>query len=164
MTTDIRLQFVTERGLCAALIRWLTGGDISHVDAVMPGRSEWLIGSRLDRRGGMPSGVGIRPRAYRDFTRVVRATIEVEPEQAGKFYAFLDAQMGKPYDWRTVVALAAGRDWRDDGAWACAELIARGLEVAGVFGGPLYLAANKIAPVPLALALSALPNVRFESY
>ena len=112
----------------------------------------------------MPPGVQIRPRAYSDFSRVVRAYIEVEQRQADAFYGWLDQQLGKPYDWLSIISFAVGRNWRNDEAWFCSEIQARALELAGVFTKPLYLAANKIAPVPLALAISALPSARFETY
>lgn len=47
----------------------------------------------------------------------------------GMARAFLAEQIGRPYDWRAVFGWAgAGRDWRDDYAWFCFELVAGAIE------------------------------------
>ncbi len=158
-TSEVRLQFVTERTIGSALIRWFTAGPISHVDAMLP--SGRLFGARWDRAGGCPQGVWPRPPDYHRFTRKVIATIAATPAQRTAWLDFLRQQKGKPYDWRAIVGFAFNRDWREDDSWDCSSLQARAIEVAGICP-PLYLATNKITPAALALAISAMPNAHLE--
>jgi uncharacterized protein YycO len=37
---------------------------------------------------------------------------------------FLDAQVGKPYDWTAVAGIMLHRDWQEDDSWFCSELAA----------------------------------------
>lgn len=45
--------------------------------------------------------------------------------------AFARSQLGKPYDWAGVIGIGLHRDWEDDSAWFCDELV----EAACVAGG-----------------------------
>jgi len=153
----IRLQFVAERDLGSAAIGWFSAGHLSHVDAVLPdGR---LFGARSDHAGGVPPGVWERPPGYARFARRVIATIPARPAAKIRWRCFLEEQRAKPYDRLAILAFAVNRDWREDDSWICSELQARALEYADIVP-PLYLACNKITPVALALAVSALPGVR----
>jgi hypothetical protein len=154
---EISLQFVAERALGSAAIGWFSAGHLSHVDAVLP--DGLLFGARSDRVGGRPSGTWARPPGYLRFSRRVVATLPASEEQHALWRAFLAAQTGKPYDWRALWGFVFNRDWRQEDSWICSELQARALEVAGLVP-PLYLAANKITPVALALAISAVPGAR----
>jgi hypothetical protein len=75
-----------------------------------------------------------------------------------EYYAFVKAQVGKPYDTAAIVAFALDRNWRTPDAWFCDELVAAGLEQAGVVRKlapcvnrldvrDLYLVVSAIAPV-----------------
>lgn len=56
-------------------------------------------------------------------------TIDLRDEAAAA--SWLLAQVGKPYDWRACWGLAiSSREWRDDYAWFCFELVA-GAALAG---------------------------------
>lgn len=81
--------------------------------------------------------------------------IPVSDLQNAAFYAFLHSQVGKPYDSEAIWAFLFNRNWRETHSWICSELQAAGLEHAAVTPR-LYLAANKITPVSLALAASAV--------
>jgi hypothetical protein len=54
------------------------------------------------------------------------------------YWDVLREQIGKPYDTLAIVAFALDRDWRSPDAWFCDELVAAGLEHAGL--------AHKLAP------------------
>lgn len=149
----IYLQFVRQAALTSDLIAWLSQGHVSHVDCVLPNGN--LLGSRSDRVGGKPVGVQIRPPDYEKFILKEVLTVPAKPKQERDFYTFLDAQLGKPYDHAAIWGFVTGRNWRDDDSWICSELQAAGLEAAGIVP-PLYLAANKISPGSLALAVSAI--------
>lgn len=152
----IRLQFVCENALSSEAIAWFSAGHFSHVDAVTSDHDlAALVGARSDFVGGAPSGVELRPYNYATFNRRVIFDIPAKPDQKRKFWSFLDDQIGKPYDHQAIWAFLFNRDWREQDSWICSELQAAALEYAGVLP-PLYLAANKITPVALALALSAI--------
>lgn len=51
--------------------------------------------------------------------------------------AWLSWQIGKPYDWRACFGFLTGsRDWRDDTAWFCFELIAGYIEAGSDYRFP----------------------------
>lgn len=156
---DIELQFVSEDTLGSHLIGWFSAGHLSHVDAV-EGEGLWrngLLGARTDHN----TGVQIRPLNYARFTRRVLATIPASDIQYGLWRKFLWDQIGKPYDKLAIFGFLVNRNWRDEDAWFCSELQARALEVAGIVEN-FYLACNKITPVALALAVSAIPGARLD--
>jgi uncharacterized protein YycO len=47
--------------------------------------------------------------------------------------SFLHAQIGKPYDWRAILGWATSdREWADDSAWFCFELVAAAAQAGGL--------------------------------
>ena len=149
----IVLQFVEGSGFGAALIKYYDHGLYSHVDSVLPDGT--LLGARDDVIGSIPSGVQIRPANYVGSETVLRVTIPCTDAQEAAYYAFVRAQLGKPYDETSIAAFALGRDWRADDSWFCSELCAAGIEASGLVS-PLSAPANKIAPDDLLLVISAL--------
>ena len=148
----LQFQLSRQTGLVSAAIAWFSSGWPSHIDVVLP--TGELLGARSDNVGG-GSGVRVRPPDYAPFARKCRLRREAAPEQERRFYAFLRAQVGKPYDSTAIVGFVAGRDWRDPSAWFCAELAMAAVEHAGLCS-LLFLTANKITPVGAGLVLSAL--------
>ncbi len=139
----ITLQFVTEANIGSWAIRLGTHSDFSHVDVVMSdGR---LLGARSDT--AMP-GVAIRKPDYAVFTRVQRVLLPVSFADAWHeetpFYNFLRAQLGKPYDWKSIVGFVINRDWRETDSWFCSELVIAALETAGIV--KVATTANRITP------------------
>lgn len=159
----ITLQFVREAKITSSMIAWFSAGVVSHVEAILP---EGLLGSyqRTVVDGGLtiPSGVAVRPLGYAALAVRVVFDVPVSTRSNGKWLAFLRSQLGKPYDWPAIAGFVTGRDWREPDSWICSELQAAALEEAGIVP-PLYLAANKITPAALALAISAIPGVAFRS-
>ncbi|MDP3425508.1 MAG: hypothetical protein Q8S32_17340 [Burkholderiaceae bacterium] len=45
--------------------------------------------------------------------------------------AAASSQVGRPYDWTAIAGLALRRNWQEDDAWFCTELIAWAFEQAG---------------------------------
>lgn len=80
-------------------------------------------------------------------------------KKAAYFYAFLNDQIGKKYDFLGIMSFVLNRDWRDDQRWFCSELITSGLEKCGYFEYRLANTENKITPIGLLLALSAKTNI-----
>lgn len=146
------LQFSLQNALSSRTIAWFSAGHFSHVDAVTP--SGGLLGARAEPVDGIPAGVFTRPWNYANFQRRVFLAVPSTPIQSYRFWTFLAGQIGKPYDRQAIWGFIIGRDWRETDSWICSELIAKALEYAGVIGN-LYVPANKITPVSLAVAVSA---------
>jgi uncharacterized protein YycO len=143
------LQFSTQDDPESWAIRRYSHSEFSHVDLVLPNGQ--LLGARLE------GGVRIREAGYAAWSKTLVVTLETE--RAGAVYDAAFTQLGKPYDRWAIAAFALGRDWRDDGAWYCSELIAWALEQAGFFPRPLWLPVAKITPGDLLLVLSAFASV-----
>jgi uncharacterized protein YycO len=117
----ITLQFVTESGWQSALIRWFTWSDYSHVDFLLADGS--LLGARLD------GGVKIRPSNYANF----KAKGIYQIEAPGTVLDYAKKQLGKPYDARGILNFGLHRrNWRDESAWFCSELVAAAFEQGGL--------------------------------
>ena len=153
----LTLQFAIEAGLSSRLIRWFSHGPYTHVDVVLP--EQKLLGARSDCPVNGKTGVQARPENYAKFVHVRRVKLSVTPSQEVLFYSFLKRQIGKPYDWRAILAFVFDRNWRNADAWYCSELVAAALEYAGVIPAYIYAPANKITPDDLLLILSALFDI-----
>lgn len=123
----------------------------THAEAVMPDES--LLGSHFI------GGVMIRPKGY-DASPVTApplrdlvVALDTTPDQEDAWWAFLRAQVGKPYDVTAIAGLALNRDWRAADSWFCSELMAAGLEACG-YVGKLSSTDNHISPRDLLLVLS----------
>ncbi len=147
----ITLQFVAMNDPASEAIRLFERGWPSHVDAVLPGG---LLGARSDTIGGKPPGVQLRALDYEAFDKRLLVHLPATPDIEARFLAFLQSQLGKPYDKLAIAAFAVGRDWRTPDAWFCSELVAAALEQSGWFPAPLSNAANEITPRDLLLAVS----------
>lgn len=153
----IRLQFSRQAGIASGTIAWFSSGHLSHVDAILPDGT--LLGARSDSVGGQPPGVWIRPSDYAKFVTTVVMEIPCGAWQEKKYYDFLYAQQKKGYDKWAILAFAANRDWREPDSWICSELQAAAGEHAEIWP-KLFLTANKITPVALALGCSFLKGTK----
>jgi len=155
----VQIRFVTGRGFVSDLIsRGEYGFWATHAEAVMPDAS--LLCAHID------GGVQARPHGYdaATTTRERIATIAMTPDQAQRFYAFLRAQLGKPYDMRVIEQIAASaflgeRDWRQPDHWICSELQAGALEDCGFYPTPLATDVHHITPRDLLLNLNGRAGV-----
>ena len=148
----IKLQFVCEAALSSQVIAWFSSGHFSHVDAVL--NNGYLIGARYDTCGGQLPGVRIRPPGYHKFTRRVIMDVPATPAQTKKFYDFMLAQQGKPYDREAIWAFLFNRDWREDDSWICSEVVSAAGEASVL--PRLFSPVWKITPGACALAFSAV--------
>lgn len=143
----ITLRLVSEKKSFASfIIRRVTYSPFSHVDVVMPDGT--LLGAR------MSGGVQARPANYAKFDTVALFTIQLPADDEAKFYAFLHAQLGKPYDKSGIANLAIqNRNWHDDDSWFCSELVAAAFEHAG---HPLVIVPNADRVTPRDVSISPL--------
>jgi hypothetical protein len=153
-TAAVKLQFVLGNDFSSTLIAWFNSGHFSHVDSV--GADGTLTGARS--AGPIHPGVWTRPANYTTWRRRVTMSIPCTPGQYAKYWAFIDAQYGKPYDKSAIFAFLIDRNFHDPDEWFCSELVTAALEAAGLIG-TLFEGANKVAPTPLALVVSSIPDV-----
>ena len=100
-------------------IAYLSVGDFSHAEILLDdGR---LLGARADSVGGAPPGVQIRTQDYAEWTRKVVIAVPCTLGQKTVALAFATAQIGKPYDPRSIEAFFLARDWRSPQSrhWSC---------------------------------------------
>jgi hypothetical protein len=156
----MRWQFVKGTSWTSEQIALFGAGQFSHVDTIGP--DERLIGARSDLitvgATTYPAGVQWRPPNYELWAERVIVSLNVTPEQEAAYWAYMDLQIGKPYDKLAIVAFIVGRNWRDDDAWFCSELVIACCEQAGICP-LLYVRSNKVTPVACAMVLSALGGV-----
>lgn len=152
------LQFVRGDDFGAKAIMWFSHAPYSHVDTVLPDGS--LYGARSDSVGGQPPGVQGRDPSYVSGQSVLRILVSMPPAMEAKYFDFILAQKGKPYDKTAIWGFGFNRDWRETDSWFCSELVAAGLEACDYFGHPIALDANKITPADLILALSVKQGIQ----
>lgn len=80
------------------------------------------------------------------------SSVDVDVADVAALLAFLNSQVGKPYDWRAILAFPFRGSWQKRDAWFCSELVYEALRVGG---GKLpdRLPANRITPRDLWVAL-----------
>jgi hypothetical protein len=146
----ITLRFVAGHSLVDETIkRFEYGFWADHAEAVLPD-GKTIIGAYLG------TGVAKRPRDFDkgDFDEDLYVEIDVTDEQQDAFYAFLEQQVGKPYDTKAVIGIGLARNWRDDGQWFCSELQCAALTACGVFPTHLADQLNHVTPRDLLLIVS----------
>lgn len=136
----ITLQFSTTRHPASALIRWGTWSWASHVDLVLPDGSLY---------GAIPGGV----RYHEASPLVTRAERYEVDAPLDELRIVIESQWGKPYDWPGIIGWGLRRDWQEDDAWFCSELIAWGFQQ---IGRPLLRADKLHRITPRDLLLSPL--------
>lgn len=119
-----------------AIKTYQRGAWATHVDCVLPAGcgfapAGYMLGARSDSIRGIPAGVQVRPPDYTNFVRSELIEIGCTDQQEKDWLAFLQSQLGKPYDLVDLLAdFVGGRDWRDDSKWWCSELGARAGEMS----------------------------------
>lgn len=111
----ITLMFSTADTAFSALIRATTWSSWSHV-ALVDGDS--VIEASVFK--------GVRRVSLADAVRRVKSIqlVELPCRDPAAVIAAAASQIGKPYDYAGVLGLGFRRNWQDDDAWYCSELIA----------------------------------------
>ena len=82
------------------------------------------------------AGMGVVRTPLAEFKRIASRWAVVEFPASETFTAMAAAsQIGKPYDLKGAIGVAVHRNWDDDDAWFCSELVAYALQEAGL---PLF--------------------------
>lgn len=114
----LRLIFSRSNAPGSLLIRMMTGfSKWSHV-AVIDG--DMVIQATHPRVERIPLAEAKRGKVW--------AIKEVPCRDPVAAHRFGLAQVGKPYDYGFLFGFPFDRDWRDEKAWACSELVAAQLE------------------------------------
>lgn len=147
----IRGRFVRYRGFNAWCIRFRQHGEWqTHFDAVTPDGK--LLGATGD-------GVAVREFGWDQGHYLFEQFLALPCSKAehDKFYSFLNAQIGKPYDYGAIYAIARLRNWNDADKWYCSELGGAGLVAAGLISKHVF-PNNRVTPYELSRAFWAIPG------
>jgi len=146
----ITLRFVSHSGL----FNWACtiaqyGFWATHVEAVMPD------GMYL---GAISDGVKVRYARYDNGSVKNEIFLDVRTTEYQEeiFYAFIESQIGKPYDtWAILAYFYPSRDWQDFDAWVCSELLGTGLSECGILPKEMAVKFSRITVRDLFLLISA---------
>jgi len=152
----ITLRFVTDSDPVSDTIRrGEMGFWASHVEALMPDGT--LLGAHTD------GGVAARPRDYdaSQWSQQLYVQVPCSDAQAQEFTAFLQSQLGKPYDMAAIAEMALGvltgesPNWPQKPSWICSALQTAALLSAGIVkAAPATV--RLATPRDVLVALSAL--------
>lgn len=148
----IRLRFVSHPGVFNWACRIAQYGFwATHCEALLP------EGGRLGS-WYTEGGVRVLSDNYDEgaFIKETFVTLKSTPEQEEIFFAFLDTQIGKPYDTLAIVAFYSSRAWQELDSWQCSELIASGLSYCGLFPHEMAVKFSRITPRDLMLLTSPM--------
>lgn len=125
------------KSLYGRVISWYTRSPYQHAEFAWPlnnPRARAWLGAQSSKISGVPSGVQIRPRDYLDPTEFDLFCVDVAPPQFRLLRGFLEAQIGKPYDFKAIFNMGSfvPRDVTTTKRWFCSELVFFGFRQAGV--------------------------------
>jgi hypothetical protein len=157
----ITIRFVTGNDFISSWIRLFEYGFwATHVETLMPDGT--LLGAHAR------DGVQARPRDYDKgrFLKEEFVHIPATPEQTEGFHTFLGAQIGKPYDFKAIFGIVLQRDWRNDKAWMCSELVTAGFcqDKVGLFPPHLATKFSRVTPRDLLLIVSGHYKLAARTY
>lgn len=118
----IQLLYTRNHSISSAGIRVVTWGEFSHVAQIAGDRiieAVWKHGVRED---SLQNGIA---RASR------WAVVEYPHSNPVGMVDAARSQIGKPYDKTGALGLGMHRDWQEDDAWWCSELIPWATQQAG---------------------------------
>lgn len=91
-----------------------------HAAVLLDG--DWVVDATL--------GAGVTLQSLSEFRKHF-PVIEVIDIPLPDAVRFLNAQMGKPYDWTALFGMVMQRDWQEDDSWFCSELVEATLAAGG---------------------------------
>jgi len=145
----IKLRFVSHTGI----FNWACtiaqyGFWATHCEAVMPD------GTYL---GAISDGVKARDQSYDkgSVKNEIFLDIRATADQADVFYAFVESQIGKPYDtWAILAFFYPSRDWQAFDSWYCSELLGTALAECGILPKEMAVKFSRVTPRDLMLLIS----------
>jgi uncharacterized protein YycO len=109
------LRFTRGVGLAGAIVRFATWSQFSHVGFRLDD------GRVLDACPGI--GVSIHEQIDEESDHAEYFSIEAPKVIIAGAVEWAKTQVGKSYDWTAIYGMAFRRDWHDDRAWFCSELV-----------------------------------------
>ena len=107
--------------------------------------------------GAISDGVKVRSQSYDagHFSKEMFLEVRATPDQEAIFYAFIESQIGKPYDtWAILAYFYPSRDWQSFDAWYCSELLATGLAECGILPKEMAVKFSRVTVRDLLLLVS----------
>lgn len=131
----MKIIFCKSNSIGGQLIRLFTWSEWSHVGVVFDDVVYEAVGSGVRK---VPLDEVLRH--YHQNCTILN--VDVPDEAASR--RFLEAQLGKPYDYSAIISFVSQRDWAEDDKWFCSELT----ETAILMGGRLRFREkmNRITP------------------
>lgn len=119
----VRLLFSTTENPFSSLIRAATWSRWSHVAIIEDGDTV-IEAAALH---------GVRRVTFVDAINRAKdaALVELRSADPAAVIAAAASQIGKPYDYTAILGIGLQRDWQEDDAWFCSELIAWAFDAAG---------------------------------
>ena len=117
----LTLLFSSNSGPWSAIIRSATWSRWSHVAIVSGFHVIEAVTSGVRRRPTMAAIHAARDASFVDLPCADPQSIVDAAE----------SQIGKPYDWTALLGIGLHRNWQDDDAWFCSELVAWSFAAAG---------------------------------
>jgi uncharacterized protein YycO len=121
----VRAIYCRRHSIGSVLIRAATWSPWSHV-ATISSDGLQVVDARF------PGGVRVRQLSELREISSKWCVREWRVPDARSGYAWLQQQIGKPYDYTWALGLGLQRDWGEDNAWGCSELHERFLEQCGL--------------------------------
>jgi hypothetical protein len=150
----IILRFVHHPGVGSDLIDYQSFGNYSHVEALTPERE--YIGAHAN------VGVASLPMDYDagKFDRQRFLLLPADDAMSAKFYHYLRAVIGEPYDFAAIASFVVHLDFHQKHRVICSALQTLALRGCDCFPVPLPVPAHEISPRDLELGLMMRPDVR----
>ena len=124
---QLKWRFVAETDPVSGLIQYVERGVVSHV-GFLTDDEQFEVGARA------LGGVAKRPADYEKFALDIRFRVPVTDAKYAQAWDFLNAQIGKPYDFANVLGILFNQDWTNQKAWMCSRLWVATLETIGLIG------------------------------
>ena len=128
MASILKWRGVAEADPISGIIKCIErGGVISHIE-FLTDDEQYAIGARA------LGGVARRPCNYEKFILDIRFRVTVTDVQYDAAWTFLNAQIGKPYDFGDCMGILFNHDWASQKKWMCSRLWVATLETAKIIG------------------------------
>ena len=138
----MKIHFLKSHTISGWIIRLLTFSQWNHVAVE--------IGGTVYEAKGL---TGVTRSGSKDYLKhwAKTATVKISAPSPVSAVAFLDAQIGKRYDFGGIIALPFRKSWHGRSKWFCSELVAAALIAAGL--PKMRIESHRVTPRDLWLAL-----------
>lgn len=152
--SEIAVDFLMGPNTSSKLISWFGQGPggYSHCASVLAdGR---YLDARNDKIAGVPPGVHIREPVTESWTRRLRLTLQVTPEEYTSWEANLRAKVGDAYGRSDIMQFMFDRGEHQPAHYICSALAVNAVQHIGKVPFPLPVAAHQISPNAALLILA----------